>query len=139
MKQSLLVLSLFVSGAVFAQDELAEIKEGVRAAFDANLKATREEDLDATMATIHSESMIYEPTKTQSETIFRLYDLEYEIKSYKFVAFDGEYAYARVRQKSSKVSGFLLRDSEVEYLQVYKKEGDAWKIWSQVNLEIKYE
>lgn len=129
-----LLLGLAVSGQALADDAAILIKQAVLK----NLKATESEDLDAIMSTIHSQSPSYTATMQAMQQLLPLYDLKYSILSYSYIAKDNDYAYVRVRQLTEKVSGPAFNNNVIDALQIFKKEGKDWKLWSQANLSIEY-
>lgn len=130
-----LLLLCFTPVAHAAHEEVAaELKTVVQA----NLEATQGEDLDKVMATVHTQSPSYLGTKQAMPDLFENFDLNYNILSLKVVGTDDEYAYARVKQETKKVAGPAFRDNQVDMLQIFRKEDDKWKFWSQAILEIKF-
>jgi len=51
---------------------------------------------------------------------------------------DKTYAYARVQQQSTKVSGPEFKNNITDQLIVFRKDGHEWKIWTTAILNIKY-
>lgn len=103
-----------------------------------NFKHTKNENFDAVMGDIHTQSPAYLQTQQILQQLFPAYDLQYELVSYKFIGEDNEYAYAKVKQKTQKISGPAFQNNEIEMLMVFKQEDGVWKIWTQANLSISY-
>ena len=103
-----------------------------------NVKAGQAEDLPAMMKTIHSQSPVYQSTKEKTPAIFKAYKLDYQLLAYKYIGRDGEYAFARTRHRTRKISGPALRDNEMDSIQIFRKEKGEWKLWNQAILEIQY-
>jgi hypothetical protein len=104
-----------------------------------NIRSTEAEDLDAMMKTIHSGSPLYRTTRQQVSQIFgRGFNLKYQLVSIKYLATDGEFAFARVRQRTTKTPADSFRNNEMDMIVAFRKEDDSWKFWNQAVLEIKY-
>ena len=135
MKLILILFSLMVSNLAFANPDIAKaIEKSVRD----NARFLQEENTEAAMSTIHSLSASYLPTQNVLPQLFDNYDLSYEIESITFIGYDGELAYARIKQLTRKISGAVFQDNKLDMLQVFKLEAGVWKVWSQANMSIEY-
>lgn len=94
-----------------------------------NLKHTQNENLEATLAA----------TKPALKQLFTRYDLAYKLLDFKYIGEDGEYAYAKIKQHTSKISGPAFNNNTLEALMVFKLENQQWKLWTQANLSITYD
>ena len=103
-----------------------------------NLNALQNEDLTLMMGTIHTQSLSYLTTKQQIVPLMENYELRYELLSFDFIGMSGDYAIGRTKQRTVKVSGPAFRNNEIDMIQVFKKENDRWKFWSQAILYIRY-
>lgn len=117
---------------------VADTSSDVKKAIMANFKHTQAEDVAAVMGDMHSQSPAYLPTKQMLQQLFPAYDLAYELVDYRFVGEDGEYAYAKIRQRTTKISGPAFQNNELEVLMVFKQENGVWKLWTQANLAVTY-
>lgn len=126
-----------LSGAQDPQEPSPLAKE-LRTVIDANLDASNARDLDAYMAAIHPKSMGYAVTRKQMGDLNKKYELAYRVTKFSFVGVDGDYAICRVRQETKRKAGPEFRDNEVDTLQVFRKDNDAWKIWTSAVLEVKF-
>lgn len=136
MKNYILVLAIvFYSTTTSAQSERQKAIEQV---ISENIEYILKEDLELTLTTIHTQSPNYKSTAQIMQQLFATYDLKYEILDIDFIGVDEEYAYARVLQKSEKISGPQFSNNELDALQVFKREDGQWKLWSQANLTINY-
>ncbi|TDO98961.1 hypothetical protein [Marinomonas balearica] len=133
MKLSISMILILFSVATYA-DTASEIN----AAIVANFKHTQSEDAAAALNDLHSESPAYLSTKQALQQVFSTYDLKYELLNYQFVGEDSEYAYAKIKQRTSKVSGPAFDNNELEMLMIFKQEHGIWKIWTQVNLSLSF-
>jgi len=118
-----------------AQEKMPEV---IKSVVLENLKATQAEDTNRTMITVHTQSPIYRQTKQMLAPIFDDFDLSYELLSFSYIGLNGEYAVARVKQTTKKVSGPIFQENEMDMVQVFRKENGKWKFWTQAILEIKY-
>ena len=116
----------------------SDIEEAVKDSFERNMQYTRDEDFDKTLTTIHTQSLSYLSTKNMLGNFYGTYKLNYEVVDYKFLSFDGEIAYIRVKQRTTKVSGPAFQNNEMDMLQAYKQEHGVWKLWAQANMSVKY-
>ncbi|CCK76336.1 MAG: hypothetical protein KBT75_04240 [Oleispira antarctica] len=132
MISKIALLSLLLLSIASNADTASDIKQVV---LD-NLKYIQAEDIENSMATMHSQSPSYMATEEMLQQLLPIYDLKYEILKYSYIGEDDEYAYAKVLQKTSKISGPAFQTNKLEALQVFKKENGVWKLWTQANLSI---
>ena len=130
-----LIICMSISSYALAADDIAVTIETL---VKENLKATREENIDGIMSTIHPDSPAYNPTKDQTAPLFESYDLNYEIVSFTYIGEEGTYAVSRTKQKTTKISGPDFRDNVIDMIQVFRKDEGVWKFWNQVILDIEY-
>jgi hypothetical protein len=115
------------------------IEGDLRKTMQQNIRSTEAEDLDSMMRTIHSGSPLFQQTRQQVSQIFgRGLGLKYQLVSFKYLATDGDYAFARVRQRTTKTPANGFKSNEIDIIVAFRKEDDAWKFWNQAVLEIKY-
>ncbi|MFD1382733.1 nuclear transport factor 2 family protein [Rhodanobacter aciditrophus] len=133
MKPVILTLALAVPVMSYA-----DTAQEIEALIQKNMTYTESENVEAVMSTMHSDSLYYQATVQMLQQLFSVHDLSYTLMSYKFVAEEGGYAYARIIQRTEKVEGPDFRDNDLESLQVFKQEDGEWKLWSQANLRIEY-
>ncbi|WP_068544335.1 hypothetical protein [Thalassotalea crassostreae] len=119
----------------FAQ---ANTESEIKSVVEENFRATQAEDLNATLKTIHSQSASFAPSQNALNQIFSTYDLKYSLLEFKFIAEEGGYAYARVKQLTEKITGPAFSNNELESLQIFKKENGSWKLWTQANLAVNF-
>ncbi len=124
-----------MSNIAYANPKIADaIKQNI---LD-NLKYVQAEDAEKSMSTMHSQSPSYLPTKDMMFRIFNDYNLSYEIIDFKYIAYDGDLAYARIKQVTKKISGPAFQNNELDAVQVFRQESGVWKLWSQANIDVKY-
>ena len=130
-----LVLSLcFASYSLDNQD----IATDIEAVVIDNFRANESEDLDAALATMHTQAPTYTSTKQSSISLFETYDLKYDLSSFSFIGQDGKYAIARIKQSTTKVSGPAFRNNDLDAIHAFRKENGKWKFWTIAILEVKY-
>jgi len=110
----------------------------LRKVVEENFAAYAKEDIERIMKTIHSQSPGYAETRRMSLEIFPEYDLTYELGNFTFIGQDKEYAFARVQQKTTKISGPQFNNNLIDVLFVFRQENGVWKFWSQALLETKF-
>jgi hypothetical protein len=117
----------------------ARVEYDLKSTMTENIRSTQAEDVDAMMKTLHSGSPVYETTRRSVSQIFgKVQGLKYDLLSIKFLAVDGDYAVARVRQRTTKTPPENFRNNDVDMIVAFKQEDGTWKIWNQVILEVKY-
>lgn len=103
--------------------------EELFAVLEANLEALTENDLDAYMDTIHSESPLYDTTRTTIDQLsvytldMELFDLVVEEKS-------EEEATISYKQTTMKVDGPDFMNNETHGAHVLRPDNGSWKIYS---------
>jgi len=104
-----------------------------------NIKSTEAEDVDGTMKTVHSKSPQYQQVKKQLSQMFSKHlGIKYELVSLKYLATDGDYAIARVLQRTTQTPPVNIKNNESDIMVAFRKEHGTWKLWSQALLEFKY-
>jgi hypothetical protein len=103
-----------------------------------NEQAAQAEDAKALMATIDPQSPAYATTQQENSFVFATYDLKYELLSFRYLGDDGEFAAARVKQKTTRTAGAAFRNNELDLLVIFRQENGQWKIWSQMVLNTKF-
>ncbi len=138
----LLLCLYFVAFSPENADFVADADEDVEAELKAlvieNLRATRTEDLDAMLDTLHSESPNYLQIEKIANTLFKTYDLNYDLLLFRYIGQDGEYAIARFKYSTEQVAGPEFNDNILDTIHVFRGENGMWKIWSQAILEIDF-
>jgi hypothetical protein len=108
----------------------------IRALVEANMEAAQTKDLAAYVKTIHPDSPSQPSLASEIEAL-SAYDLEFRIRSVRFVAMSGEYALARVVQETIRRSGPDFLDNELDGIWALRRSGSEWKYWSQLVLELR--
>ena len=111
-----------------------KIAEEVLAIVHENLEATRTEDKERVLATIHKESPQYNSTVQGLDFVFVNYDLEFFLEKAEVleVAQNDASVYYILTTRSVKGRGFLnKRDEGIHHL---KKQDGKWKIFKTENI-----
>lgn len=115
-----------------------DVAEEIRQVVFENLRATQVEDMDAMLATLHSESPLYAQTEDMATVLFENYDITYELQVFRYIKQDGEYAIVRLEFSAEKLAGAEFNDNILDTIHVFRQENGDWKIWSMAILEIEY-
>jgi hypothetical protein len=142
----LVLVSLFCLPSIsFAQTGLeaftktsADISAELKSVLLKNFEGYQKEDIGEILTTVHTLSPGYAATKSVADQIFPVYDLKYELSSFRYLMIDGGYALARVSQITSKIKGPAFHNNQIDLIIVFKQEDGKWKLWSQVILGIEY-
>jgi DNA polymerase IIIc chi subunit len=118
--------------------ENADVTTEIETLLIENLRSTEAEDINAVLATMHSEAPNYSQTQKIVNFAFETYDLKYELLLFRYIGQDDEYATARFKFSTQKVAGPDFKNNSLDTIHVFRKENDKWKIWSQATLEINY-
>lgn len=125
-----LALALLVIGLGGCQRVTEADKEVALEVVRANVKAMEAEDMDAALATIHPKSPAYEQAREPIATIFKDYDLSYELEKVEVsqvAVAEIRVAFAMVTRRRTGAEGFT--DNRVEGFHLVRRDGNGWKIW----------
>ena len=111
------------------------LENELKSVLERNIKAANEEDIVGYLLTVHLESPVYGVTQDVLEPQFATYDLAFELLELRLLTVDGEYAFARGRQRTTKLAGPDFTDGVTDSVYVFRREGGAWKLWQQSPLE----
>lgn len=128
-----IAMAISCSVASFAADQ----DEG-RKIIEDNLKTLNDGDVEAHMATIHSESPNFEATRDGMKETLAEYKLKFTLISCTLVGKDGEYLVVRVKQKTEKITGPAFKNNEMDMMNILKKDKGKWKIWTSAVMESKF-
>ena len=104
-------------------------EEAILQAVMTNLQGLREENVELAMSAIDPDSLIYDSTRSFSEQLFALYDLEYEVLELTVETISGTEASVHFIQVTRKVSGPDFRDNRVEGAHLLHKVDGSWLIY----------
>jgi hypothetical protein len=122
-----------------AVESAKDIEAQLKDAMMENIKSTEAEDINATLKTIHSKSPLYQASRKQVSQMFGKHlSIKYELVSLKYLATDGDYAIARVLQRTTQSPPVNIKNNERDVIIAFRKEGGTWKFWNEALLEFKY-
>ena len=101
------------------------------------ISALNAESADAVMLCFHEEAPDRQGMREVMVNHFRVRDLRYRLKSAKFVAEDGQYAYMRTWQVVDGRGEKIPFLGETEELLVFRKGRGGWKAWTSARLDKK--
>ena len=134
----MVVISFVLLFSVTVHAAENDIQNTINSVVITNVQAVQAENLDAVMKTIHTQSPGYLTTKQQLQPLFDNHDLKYQILSFTYIGRDNQYAVARVKQSTQKLSGPAFRNNVLDMIQVFRQEKGQWKFWNQAILEVTY-
>jgi len=118
--------------------ELSSPDKALQETVKANLAGMNDKDAYEVLDSVHSQSPYHEQMQMMLEEINKLYTLKSELLSFEYMGQAGEYATALVKQKTEKVDGPDFRDNIVTTMTVFRKDGEAWKIWQSLTMDVEY-
>ncbi|MCG6980304.1 MAG: hypothetical protein LJE88_02745 [Deltaproteobacteria bacterium] len=134
----MVVISFVLLFSVTVHAAENDIQNTINSVVITNVQAVQAENLDAVMKTIHTQSPGYLTTKQQLQPLFDNHDLKYQILSFTYIGRDNQYAVARVKQSTQKLSGPTFHNNVLDMIQVFRQEKGQWKFWNQAILEVTY-
>ncbi|MFO8057572.1 MAG: nuclear transport factor 2 family protein [bacterium] len=114
-----------------------DTRSELRALVYANVEASRQEDLETYMYTLHRDAPHYEATRELMEKTFDKYELEYKLTNVSVTAVSGNTARVSFTQSTRKLAGPEFKPNRVTGVHVLRKEDKRWKIFSTRINEIK--
>jgi len=121
------------TSAIAQETDLAAILKAVIAS---NIAAVNDEDVDATLATIHRASPEFAATAEALAAHYDGLDTSAELVSFSFMGHDDEFAVARVKIKTSEDGDTGFADNTVDMIVLFNQEDGVWKIWSDMPLGV---
>lgn len=133
-KYWLITTALAITCVASGHAESPPTADAIKSLVERSNRALQEENLDASINTIHSQSPSLLGVKKDLPTIFENYDLNTELVSFSFIGQDEDYAVARIKTRYIKLSGPFWQNVETDSISVYRQENDEWKYWNNVKL-----
>lgn len=121
----------------YQSDNMDDI-QNVLSMLDEHQNFLNNQDLEGVIGTLHSASPAQEPTRQMLSQLFDAYRLTNELIDTKYVGNDEDYIYIRIKQKVSKLEGPEFRDNVSDILVAVRKDGNFWKVWSMMPLEVTF-
>jgi hypothetical protein len=136
MRKALLIVTAVASLSAVQAREADDLTQALRGLLETNEAAVGNGDVEGMSRTLHSHSPVY--AKTRSAMKNWPFKLETTILYFKVIGEDGDFAFARARTKTTKLSGPEFQDNVTDALHAFKKEGADWKIWSSLPLTVEF-
>ena len=136
MRRCLIIVTAVASFAAVQACAADDLGQALRGVLEANETAVANGDVDGMLKTIHSQSPSY--AKTRSAMKNWPFKLKTDILYFKVIGEDGDFAFARVRTKTTKLSGPEFQDNVTDAMHAFKKEGPDWKIWTSLPLTVTF-
>ncbi len=134
---SLLVAATLWAGGGPARADDDALAAALRGVVEGNLDAYDREDVDATLATIHSRSPSYQPTSEALASQLPGLDLDAELVEFRYIGHDDEFAVARVKTRTTAESGQSdFVSNIVDSITIFHQENGSWKLWSEYILGV---
>lgn len=123
----------------FAQQQDKPLQDLIRKVLNDNVDALNKENKKAYLKTLHTKGPVSQDTEQFIDELFKAYDLKYEILEFEILTQRGEYVYALVRQKTTKVKGAAeFKNNILQAVQALKREGNEWKLWNTMVIETQF-
>jgi len=132
------MLVSFVWSGFACAVEKNDISNALKKAYEQHITAMDKEDNAAIMKSFHGQSPAIMQITQLMQQMFPVFDLKSELLNFKYIGLDGEYAIARVEQKSVKVSGPMFQDNITDTIFIFRQELGVWKLWQAAPLDIKF-
>ncbi len=114
-----------------SSSEPAADTSAITAPIYANINASNAEDIPAYMATIHSESPVYDQTENMLSPMFANYDLSFDISGVEVLEQSAQEAKVSFILVTRKINGPDFNDNQVTGAMILRPENGAWKIYNQ--------
>lgn len=103
-----------------------------------NIRAANSENITAYMATIHSESPLYDQTERLIKDAFIEYDLSYYVSELEIEKQSKSQVEIHFLLTTRKIRGPAFRDNVVEGIFIMRPEDGVWKIYNQKVTDVQY-
>ena len=114
----------------------AQLAPAIQYVIENNLATFNRKDLAGAMATIHTKSPDYEPTKKAMEEQFKDLDVTATLIKFDEIGHDDEFAVGRAQVKTVGKPGSGFADNTVDAVYLFHQENGAWKLWDEIVLGI---
>ena len=132
------IIALTIACGATGNAETNVTADAIKKLVELNIRVFQAEDLDAVLGTMHSQSPDILGMKQNIPTIFDAYDINTQLTSFAFIGQNDDYAVARIKMKSIKISGPAFHNAETDSICIFRLENSEWKNWTQVILDIHY-
>jgi PBP1b-binding outer membrane lipoprotein LpoB len=122
----ILTAALFVYGC---SSEKSKDEQAIKDVIYKNIEAGNNEDVDTYISTMDKDYRNYDRLEEMMNTIFRTYDLKYQVKDIKVIELKDNEAKVQFVQITKKVEGPRFRDNRIEGIHTLHKTDGQWKIF----------
>lgn len=125
------VVALVWCGPGLAQAEDDGLAEALKSQVAGHVAAYDKKDAATAMSFVDTRSPDYESTKEAVTEQLQGPEVDVKLAGFDYVGHDDEFAYARVKLKSTGKpdSGFV--DNTVDSVMIFHYQDGAWKLWTQ--------
>jgi hypothetical protein len=109
------------------------VETELRLLIERNQNATRDENIEALLSTIHPESPIYEEAQRLTPQFFEMMDISSSLESINIVGIEDGFAIAKVIQKVNTKYGDNDETRENQSLAIYKNVDENWFLWDVID------
>jgi ketosteroid isomerase-like protein len=110
-----------------AQNQQQERKI-LQALFKKHIQALNKEDLQAYLATLDPKSAQYKEAQTQTQKLFKEYDLKYEVETIEVISIGQQNAVVKMIATVKKIKGGSFADSKIVAYNTLRKTSQGWRI-----------
>jgi len=133
------VCGVVLSVAVPACGEEQSLEAQLRSIVTTNLEGLTEENLEKCLELFHPDGPGRKAADATMRQLFPVVDFKYELRGFKLVGTDEDYAVARIQQRTILVGEPKIpvqyKQSDIDLLTVFKKNKDGvWKFWTSTVL-----
>jgi PBP1b-binding outer membrane lipoprotein LpoB len=132
---TILLTVLFIAGCSSDSNKDAqEIKDVIKK----NIEAGNNEDVAAYLATMDKDNKNYDRMDQMMSTIFKTYDLNYQVKDLKIIEQTDKEAKVEYVQITKKIKGPTFRDNKITGVHILHKTDGQWKIYDTQITKMEY-
>ena len=126
------VILYFFASSLIAEENVGKALKQV---IEEGQKATKAENIDQLLKTVHPQSPIYSRTKRDA-VYYERNDFIFTTLSFSYLGRDEEFATARIIQKVTSVGidhrGKTTQIHELETIKVFRQKDGEWLYWDEV-------
>jgi ketosteroid isomerase-like protein len=103
-------------------------RKTLQALFKKHIQALNKEDLQAYLATLDPKSAQYKEAQTQTQKLFKEYDLKYEVETIEVISIGQQNAVVKMVATVKKIKGGSFADSKIIAYNTLRKTSQGWRI-----------
>jgi ketosteroid isomerase-like protein len=100
----------------------------LQALFKKHIQALNKEDLQAYLATLDPKSAQYKEAQTQTQKLFKEYDLKYEVETIEVISIGQQNAVVKMVATVKKIKGGSFTNSKIIAYNTLRKTSEGWRI-----------